>query len=121
MNIVSLHKIFDSFADFITRFPKTVDVICLSEIQLNDRNLSYCNLPAHFTFNNSATKACGFAVYVSDTTRDVEAGAVEAVNFLWKRKHYEERSWNRQQTRKRLTLYGAGSRSKNILLLPHPY
>jgi len=37
----------------------------------------------------------------------VEAEA-EAVKFLWKRKHFEERSW----TRKRLTLYGAGSGSK---------
>jgi len=32
--------------------------------------------------------------------------AVKAVTFLWKRKHFEERSWKRKQTRKRLTLYG---------------
>jgi len=31
---------------------------------------------------------------------------------LWKRKHFEERSWKRKQTRKRLTLYGAESGSK---------
>jgi len=30
---------------------------------------------------------------------------------MWKRKHFEQRSW-KQQTRKRLTLYGAGSGSK---------
>jgi len=42
----------------------------------------------------------------------VETEAVEAVKFLWKRKHFEERSWKRKQTRKRLTLYGAGSGSK---------
>jgi len=47
---------------------------------------------------------------------EVEAEVVEAVKFLWKRKYFEERSWKRKQTRKRLTLYGA----KNILLLPHP-
>jgi len=35
---------------------------------------------------------------------------------MWKRK-----LWKRKQTRKRLTLYGAGSGSKNILLLPHPW
>jgi len=49
--------------------------------------------------------------------RDVEA---EAIKFLWKRKRIEERSWKRKQTQKRLTLYGAGSRAKNILLLLHP-
>jgi len=41
--------------------------------------------------------------------------AVEAVKFLWKQKHFEERGWNQ----KRLTLYEAGSESKNILLLPY--
>jgi len=37
-----------------------------------------------------------------------------------KRKHVEKRSWKRKQTRNRLTLYGAGSGSKYILVLPHP-
>jgi len=38
----------------------------------------------------------------------------EVVKFLWqqKRKHFEETSWKQKQTRKRLTLYGAGSDSK---------
>jgi len=36
----------------------------------------------------------------------------EAVKFLWKRKHFEERIWKRKQTRKRLTLYGAGRGNK---------
>jgi len=27
---------------------------------------------------------------------------VEAVKFLWKQKHFEERSWKRKQTRKHL-------------------
>jgi len=34
---------------------------------------------------------------------------VEAVKFLWKWKHFEERSWKRKQTRKHLTFWGAGS------------
>jgi len=34
---------------------------------------------------------------------------VEAVKFLWKQKHFEERSWKRKQARKRLTLYGTGT------------
>jgi len=67
---------------------------------------------------------------------------LEVVKFWWKRKHFEEAGselgsifyktwgrdvevanflWKRKQTRKRLNLYGAGSGSKNILLLPHPW
>jgi len=41
----------------------------------------------------------------------VETEAVKAVKFLWKRKHVEERSWKRKQTRKHLTFWGAGSGS----------
>jgi len=37
---------------------------------------------------------------------------VEPVKFFWKLRHFEERSWKRKQTRKRLTLYGSGSGSK---------
>jgi len=46
---------------------------------------------------------------------------LKAIKFFWKRKHFEERGWKRKQTRKRPTLYGAGSKSKNILLLPHSW
>jgi len=49
--------------------------------------------------------------------RDVEAKAVEAIKFL--RKHFEESSWKRKQTRKRLILYGAGSGSKTIFYCFH--
>jgi len=38
--------------------------------------------------------------------RKLEAEAVEAVTFLWKRKHFEERSW------KRLIFCGSGSTLK---------
>jgi len=43
--------------------------------------------------------------------RDEEAEAVEAVKFLWKRKHFEERSWKRKRIRNHLTFWGAGSGS----------
>ena len=46
--------------------------------------------------------------------RDVEAEAVEAVKFLWKRKHFDEKDWKRKRTRKRLDLSGAGSGSKKF-------
>ena len=37
---------------------------------------------------------------------------VEAVKFLWKRKHFDEKDWKR----KRLTLSGAGSELASIKL-----
>jgi len=43
----------------------------------------------------------------------------KAVKFLWKWKHFEERSWKRKQTRKRLTLNGAGSGSKKLFYCYH--
>ena len=48
--------------------------------------------------------------------RKLEAEAVEAVKFLWKRKqkHFDKRDWKWKQTRKRLILSGAGSGSKKL-------
>ena len=43
----------------------------------------------------------GFAAGIWKRKRKLEAEAVEAVNFLWKRKHFDERGWKRKQTRKR--------------------
>jgi len=42
------------------------------------------------------------------TTEDAEA--VEAVKFLWKRKHFKERSWKQKRTLKHLNFWGAGSK-----------
>ena len=36
--------------------------------------------------------------------RKLEAEAVEAGNFLWKRKHFDVRDWKRKRTRKQLIL-----------------
>jgi len=63
----------------------------------------------HLTFWGAGSES----IFHKTWSRDVEA---EAVNFL--QKHFEERSW--KQTRKRLTLYGVGTKASNILLLPHP-
>ena len=46
--------------------------------------------------------------------RKLEAEAVEAVKFLWKRKHFNEKDWKRKRTWKRLILSGAGSGSKKF-------
>ena len=67
VNIVSLLKNFDAFTNFLNRFPKAVDITCLSETRLNDRKLSYCSLRGYRLFcNNSVTKAGGSAIHVSD-------------------------------------------------------
>ena len=49
--------------------------------------------------------------------RKLEVEAVEAVNFVWKRKHFDKRDWKRKRTRKQLILPGAGSGSKKFLRL----
>jgi len=49
-------------------------------------------------------KAFCFSIY----SRGMEAKAVKS---FWKRKHFEERSWKRRQTRKHLTFWGPRSRS----------
>ena len=46
----------------------------------------------------------------------LEAEAVEAVNFLWKRKHFDERDWKRKRNWKRpiLSVAGSGSESSKV-------
>ena len=46
--------------------------------------------------------------------RKLEGEAVEAVNFLWKRKHFDERDWKRKGTRKRLILSELDAEEKNF-------
>ena len=38
--------------------------------------------------------------------------AVEAVKFLWKRKHFDERDWKRKWIRKQLILSGLEAEAK---------
>ena len=63
------------------------------------------NLPAFFKLN---TISCFIL------SRDVEAEVMEAVKFLWKRKHFDKKDWKRKRTRKRPALPGAGSGSKKF-------
>jgi len=73
INIVSLHKNCEVLTNFLTRFPKPVDVICLSEIRLNDHNLSHCKLPGYNLFYvKSITRAGGSAIYVSDNLKSIQ-------------------------------------------------
>ena len=70
INIASLHKNFDSFKLFLNLFPKTVDVICLNETRLTDRNVSFCDIADyHLLYCNSKTRAGGSAIYVTDNIK----------------------------------------------------
>ena len=70
INIVTLNKNFDSFKLFLNQFPKTVDVICLSETRLTDRNVRFCDIAGyHFFYCNSKTRAGGSAIYVTDNLK----------------------------------------------------
>ena len=70
INIVSLHKNFDSFKLFLNQFPKTVDVICLSETRLTDRNVSFCDIAGYYLFYcNAKTRTGGSAIYVTDNMK----------------------------------------------------
>ena len=43
----------------------------------------------------------------------LEGEAMEAVKFLWKRKHFDERDWKRKGARKRLILSELEAEAKN--------
>jgi len=60
----------------------------------------YVCLSSELTFYNDENKT---ATKSEMWKRNLEAAAVEAVKFLWKRKHFEERSLKRKRTRKHLT------------------
>ena len=65
VNIVSLPKNYDALKNFLGKFSKKFDVICLSESRLNDRNLKYCNIPGYsMYFCDSATRAGGAVIFV---------------------------------------------------------
>ena len=70
INIVSQQKNIDNLNAFLTQFAKPVDIICLSETQLNYHNLSYCKLSGCSIFYcNSKTKAGGTAIFLADSLK----------------------------------------------------
>ena len=70
--------------------------------------LGYCITKTCLFFFTLRTISCFIL------SRDVETEAVEAVKFLWKRKHFYERDRKRRRTRKQLILFGAVSGSKEF-------
>ena len=52
---------------FLNQISKPVDIICLSETRLYDRNLGNCNITGYTIYHcNSETKAGGSAIFVSE-------------------------------------------------------
>ena len=67
VKIVSLYKNFDNLRLFFNQIWKLVDIICLGETRLNDRNLGNCNITRYTLYHcNSKTKAGGLAIFVSE-------------------------------------------------------
>ena len=55
---------------FFNQFPKTVDVISLSETRHTDRNVSFCDIAGyHLFYCNSKTRAGGSAMYVTENIK----------------------------------------------------
>ena len=58
-------KNLDKLEEFLRKFAKMPDIICLSETRTNQHNFVGVNLPGYcFYSNNFSTKAGGFGVYV---------------------------------------------------------
>ena len=70
LNIVSLDKHFNDLKLFLNRFPKKVEVLCISETRLTDSKIKFCELPGYnLYYCNSKTSAGGSAIYVSDNIK----------------------------------------------------
>ena len=55
---------------FLNRFPKKVEVLCISESRLTDSKIKFCKLPGYNSYYcNSNTSAGGSAIYVSDNIK----------------------------------------------------
>ena len=60
-------KNFDNLVLFFNQISKPVDIICLSETRLNDRNLGNSNIAGYTLYHcNSETKAGDSAIFVSE-------------------------------------------------------
>ena len=66
INIRSSNKNFDDFHDLIYSFPKTLDVVCVSETRIKGNSLVNISIPGYNFFHvDSLTNAGGVGVYVS--------------------------------------------------------
>ena len=66
--MVSLVKNIEKLEKFLNKFSRKSEIICISEIRTNDKNIhSVALLGYSFYSNNSSTKAGGVGIYVVDS------------------------------------------------------
>ena len=73
INIVSLCKNLDKLEEFLRKFSKIFDIICLSETKTNQHNVMGVNLPGYCYYSNKfSTKAGGSGVCVFNSLKCAE-------------------------------------------------
>ena len=78
VNIVSLHKNYDTLKIFLSEFSKPVEVICLSETRLNDRNLKHCIILSYNMYCcNSATRTGDAAIFIREALQCQQLSAIK--------------------------------------------
>ena len=78
VNIVSIHKNYDTSKIFQSEFSKPVEVICLSKTRLNDRNLKHCIIPGYNMYCcNLATRAGGAAIFIREELQCQQLSAIK--------------------------------------------
>ena len=66
--MVSLVKNIGKLEEFLNKFSRKPEIICISETRTNDKNIHSVALPVYsFYSNNSSTKAGGVGIYVVDS------------------------------------------------------
>ena len=66
--MVSLVKNIEKLEEFLNKFSRKPEIICISETRTNDKNIHSVSLPGYsFYSNNSSTKADGVGIYVVDS------------------------------------------------------
>ena len=68
VNMVSLVKSIDKLEEFLNKFSRKPNIICISETRTNDKHVHSVSLPGYsFYSNNSSIKAGGVGIYVVDS------------------------------------------------------
>ena len=66
--MISLVKNIEKLEEFLNEFSRKPEIICISEIRTNDKNIHSVALPRYsFYSNNSSTKAGAVGIYVVDS------------------------------------------------------
>ena len=68
LNMVSLVKSIDKLKEFLNKFSRKPNIICISKTRTNDKHVHLVSLPGYsFYSNNSSIKTGGVGIYVVDS------------------------------------------------------